>query len=343
MRFKSCAVALVTIATSVANAQVASHAPTAAMPAKKASAPATTPITQVTGKVVARVNGVELTDRDLVRVMVSMFPYAQQHNGFPKELEPEIRRGAMQMVIFEELLYQQAKRRKMTVSAARVSQSEASFRKSFSSKAEYDTFMNLEGIKSDEALRDKIRRSLLIDAMLKSEVAAKSRITDAQVRAYYNKNPNQFYRPESFHIQSISILPPNGAPDTLKEARKRADEAYKLAKNCKTYREFGLLAEKKSDDDFHVNYGDHKPQPRTQLPPEIVKVALSMKPGQVSGIIQLGNAYTIFRLVAHIPAGPIPYLEIKDKLKVDMENQKTEQVRSALGQTLRKDSKIEIL
>lgn len=343
MRFEGCIVALLSIVVPVASAQVASHAPTAIPGGKTTGSSGTAPAMQITGKVVARVNGAELTDRDLLREMVTLFPYAGQHNGFPKELEPEIRRGAMQMIIFEELLYQQAKREHVTISPARLSKAEDAFRKQFPSEAEYQTFLKIEGIKSNQVLREKIRRSLLIDAMLKSEVTAKSRVTDAQVRAYYDQNKKQFYRAESFHIQSISILPPNNSPDTLKEARKRADDAYKQAKTAKTYQEFGLLAEKLSEDDFHVNYGDHKPQERTKLPPEIVKAASAMQPGQVSGLIQLGSAFTIFRLVAHTPAGTIPFSEVKDKLKLDLQKQKTEQVRSALGKSLRKDAKIEIL
>ena len=73
---------------------------------------------QVSGKAVARVNGVELNDRELVREMFTIFPYAQQHNGFPKQLEPEIRRGALQMIIFDELVYQEAKRRNVSIPAA---------------------------------------------------------------------------------------------------------------------------------------------------------------------------------------------------------------------------------
>ena len=179
--------------------------------------------------------------------------------------------------------------------------------------------------------------------MLKTQIAAKARLTPVQVKEYYDKNPKQFYREETFHIQSISILPPNAAPDTLKEAKKRADDAFNQAKAAKSYKEFGLLAEKLSDDDFHVNYGDHKPQPRKNLPPEVVKVALTMKPGQVSSLIQLGNAYTIFRLVAHAPAGRAPFAEVKEKLQADLQNQRTEQIRAALGSSLRKDAKIEIM
>ena len=57
---------------------------------------------QVTGKAVVKVNGAELTDRDLLREMFALFPYAKLHGGFPKKEEKEIRQGALQMIIFEE-------------------------------------------------------------------------------------------------------------------------------------------------------------------------------------------------------------------------------------------------
>ena len=71
---------------------------------------------QPMGKPVARVNGAVLTDRDLVREMYSIFPYAKQHNGgVPKAMEADIRAGAMKMIVFEELVYQEALRRKLVV------------------------------------------------------------------------------------------------------------------------------------------------------------------------------------------------------------------------------------
>ena len=89
--------------------------------------------------------------------------------------------------------------------------------------------------------------------------------------------------------------------------------------------------------------GDHKPCGRDLLPPEIVKTALAMKPGQVSELIQLGSAYTVFRLDAHTPAGRAPFAEVKDKLQSDLQKEKVEQLRSSLGQKLRKNARIEKL
>ena len=82
--------------TAAATAQVASHAPTTAM--ASATPPAISPL-QISDKPVARVNGAVLTDRDLVREMYAIFPYAKQHNGFPKSQEAAIRQGALVMII----------------------------------------------------------------------------------------------------------------------------------------------------------------------------------------------------------------------------------------------------
>src|ERR1700739_186238 len=92
----------------LATCQVPSHAPTT----KQVTPPSSS--FQVSDKPVARVNGAVLTDRDLLREMLQIFPYARQHSGFPKAQEASIRQGALQMIIFEELVYQEAQHRKLT-------------------------------------------------------------------------------------------------------------------------------------------------------------------------------------------------------------------------------------
>jgi parvulin-like peptidyl-prolyl isomerase len=147
-----------------------------------------------------------------------------------------------------------------------------------------------------------------------------------------------------FNIQTISIVPPqNPTPEMAQEARKKADNALKQAKATKTYQEFGLLAEKISEDDWHVNMGDRKSVERDKLPPPVVNAALAMKPGQVSDLIQMGPAYTLFRLNGHVPAGIAPFAEVKAKLMTDMQKSKTDQLRAELNKKLRKTAKVEVL
>jgi len=103
------------------------------------------------------------------------------------------------------------------------------------------------------------------------------------------------------------------------------------------------VAEKMSDDDWHVNMGDRKVVERDKLPPPVVQAALAMKAGQVSDLIQLGNAYTLFRLNKHIPAGVTPFDEVKAKLMTDLAKEKNDRLRADLNKRLRKTAKIEEL
>ena len=89
----------------------------------------------------------------------------------------------------------------------------------------------------------------------------------------------------------------------MKEQRKRAEDALKQAKATTNYEQFGMLAEKVSEDDYRVMMGDHKAVERTKLAPQVVQALLAMKAGEVTDIIQVEQAFTIIRLNQHILAG----------------------------------------
>jgi parvulin-like peptidyl-prolyl isomerase len=293
---------------------------------------------------VARVNGSALTDADLLREEFAIFPYARQHNGIPKDLAPQIRDGALKMIIFEELVYQETLRRKMTVPAAKMQHAEADFHKQFATPGEFSTFLQSEFHGSTQLLEDKIRRSLLIEAFLKTEVDERSAVSIAEAREYYEKNPARFQHPESFTFQTISVLPPaNATADQLKEGRKRAEKGLQQARATKTAEEFGLLAEKISDDDYRVMMGQHKPVPADQLAPQVVKTMLTMKTGEVSDIIQVEQAYTIVRLQQHTPAGKPKFEEVKAQIQKELQQNKQNQLRMVLDKKLRQNAKIEEL
>jgi peptidyl-prolyl cis-trans isomerase SurA len=348
MKFRSCVGIFVLVAASPALARVAS----AQMPAQVSTPTSTSPKSsslvsqpQPVGRPVARVNGAVLTDQDLLREMLTIFPYARQHNGgFPKEMEANIRDGAMKMMIFEELVYQEALRRDMTVSPSKLRAAEDDFRGQFATPSSYEEYVKTECKGSQQVLHEKVRRSLLIDALLKIEVGQKSTVSEAELKDYYDKNPARFEFPESFAFQTISVLPPqNATPEQLKEGRKRAEDALRQAKATKTYEEFGMLAEKMSDDDYRVMMGDHKSVNRAKLAPAVVQALLSIQPGQITGIIQLEQAYTIVRLNSHIFAGKTTFAEVEAQLRKELEGKKTNQLRASLDKALRSKSKVEVL
>jgi hypothetical protein len=241
-------------------------------------------------------------------------------------------------------VYQEAKHRHLTIPPAHLTRAEADFRKQFPSPDMYEQYVKVEANGSPQAIRERIRRSLLIEAVLKTEVQSKAAASVAEARAYYDKNPKRFERGETYNIQTISIIPPlNSSPEVQKEARQRAEEALRLAKATKSYREFGLLAEKISDDDWRVNMGDRKQVDRAQLPPPLVAAALKMKTGEVSDLLQFGPNFTLFRLNGHTPAGKTDFSAAKAQIQSDLQKAKTNELRADLHKRLRKNAKVEVL
>jgi len=329
---------VVVLSALVAGAQVASHAPT--IPVK-----AQTQTVAAIDRPVVRVNGTVLTDRDLLRQMMIVFPYARQHGGkFPKEMEADIRRNALDQLVFEELVYQEALRHKMTVPAAKLNQAMDEFRKQFNSPEEYQDYLKVEMGGSNAKLREKVQRAILIDQVLNGDISNRSRMKNPEVRKFYDNNHARFTMPESVQIQTISFLiPDNTTPAQKAVIRKKADEAWKQAKATKDYEGFGMLAEKVSEDDWRVMMGDHKTIHRGRMPPQVEKVVFTMQPGQISDVIETENSFCITRLNARDDAKLMPYDKIAPKLKQDLESAKADELRKSLEARLRQNAKIEMM
>jgi parvulin-like peptidyl-prolyl isomerase len=296
-----------------------------------------------TGKTVARVNGVSLTEVDLMREMLAMFPYARQHGGkVPKNLEDGIRKGALAMIEFEELVYQEAQRRSMKISATRLSRAVRDLQRQFDSDADFRAFLLSEFGGSQETLHKKIRRSLLIDDLLDLEVTRKSTVTDAEVRAYYEQNSSHFQVPRKASIQTISIVIPDEAT-AFEQAgsRRRADEAWRQASATSNVEEFGNLAEKISEDEWRVMMGDHGAIEEEKMPSSVARVVFGMKPGQVSEVIKAENSYCIVRLNHLQPARQLPLAEVRTQILKDLKARRVDQLRSRLNRRLRKTAKVE--
>ena len=339
MKFRFTFLILLLGMVSSVSAQVTSHKPTVFKNAPASGSQ------ESTDAAVARVNGAVLTRADLVREEYAIFPYAKQHGGgIPKEFEKQIRDGALKMIIFEELVYQEAVRRKGAIAPGRMQKAQADFRKQFTSPQEFNKFLQSDFNGSRQLLNEKIRRSLLIEALLKTEVEDKCVFTTAAVKAFYDKNPAKFQHAETYTFQTISVLPPqNATAAQLKEAANRAQSSLKQAKATKTAEEFGLLAEKISDDDYRVMMGQHKPMPADQLAPQLIKALSAMHTNDVSDLIQIDQAYTIVRLQAHTPAGRTKFEEVKAQLAKDLKESKRNQLRMALDAKLHQTAKIEEL
>jgi parvulin-like peptidyl-prolyl isomerase len=320
--------------TALAQAPVASHDPKPAATATAAVSPSA---------VVARVNGVELTQADVDVKERSIFPYYRIHGGqVPASARDEIRSMAMQRLVLDELAYQEAQRRHMIVPEAKLQKGVRELRDSFHSEKTYrEAIAKKYG--SEAAFERSLRRSLLIRQLWDQEVTRKSVVTPAEVRAYYEKNRTRFVRPESASIQSISILIPKDATEEqTQDARKRAEAILPQARAAKSYEEFGILAEKVSEDPWRVMMGNHKWTHRGEVDPQFEPV-FSMKPGETSGVIVSKQGFHILRVNDHQAEHPMTFAEVHDRLRNDLEKERREHLADALEKKLKGSAKITVM
>lgn len=312
-------------------------------PAHKTAASAVSPAPPAAA-LVARVNGAGLTQRDLQREMKKLFPFARVHGGrVPGPFQAEIRQNALDQIIVDELLHQEARRRGMTAPVAMFNDVLRQAKGRFPTKANYEAYAKAE-YGSVVAFENQLRRGLLIALLLDQEVAQKARVSDAQIRQFYNANQKRFLKPESAWVQSISLqFPANATPAQRAQARRRAEEVLPQARAARSYEAFGKLAEKYSEDDWRVMMGDHRWIHRGRMPAAVENVAFRLKEGEVSGIIETVEAFVIVRVNASLPQTQIPFAQVSQALREDLEKATQADLRKKFEQRLRQTFKIEVL
>lgn len=313
------------------------------VPLVSAHRPATA-VSPAVEPLVARVNGAGLSQRDLQHEMQSLFPYSEVHKGrVPGQYSAEVRQKALQQIIFDELVHQEALRRKLTVSTTIFADISKQARSRFPSKTEYEANAAQE-YGSTRGFEKQLRRGILIALLVDREITQKARSTDAQVRQFYTANQKRFQKPESVWAQSISFnFPENATPAQRAQARKRAETVLPMARVAGNYEEFGQLAEKYSEDDWRIMMGDHRWLHRGRLPAAVENVAFGLKKGETSEIIETSEAFVIVRVNGKQAPSQIPYSQVSKSLREDMEKAKLLDLRTQLEQRLRTRYKVEEL
>ena len=311
-----------------------------------ANAPAGTAVTtpDTDHRIIMRVNGVPFEERELRANMRKLFPfYAIHGNRIPDGATAEIRTKALNQIAFEELLYETAKRRNYTVAEERVRAVQAEVIRQFPSRKDYRSWTTAKyGSEAEHIFA--IRRELLMTKLWKIEVEQKSAVTDAIARDYYARNKALFVRPDSIAVQTITIsLIPNATPDEVTKTKALAQEVFKLAKAAKTYKEFGALAEKYSDDDWRVMMGDHRWVHRGALSKDLEAVAFQLQKGETSNLIENRDQFIILRVNDKEARHQMSYAEVNGTLLKDLRKRRKQQRIDDLDKQLRAAAKIEVL
>ncbi len=301
--------------------------------------PAKPPLT-----LIARVNGVALTEAQLDEEMEHLFPYYAIHGGrVPAGAEAEIRQKATHDLVLHELVYQEARRRNLQVPPLTWQKRLRQIRQGFPSRQAYEAAATKK-YGSVAAYERSLRRVMLVEQLWDAEVTRKSVVTTQAARTYYQSHKAQYIRPEAVWLQTISInFPSTATAEQKQEAHKIAEQTLVKAKAAKNREEFGTLAEQLSQDDWRVMMGDHGWVHRGTMTPDLEKTLFSMKPGETSGVVESSTGYIILRANGCQPKRQMTFSEMSKSIREHMETERREKRSKEFEQLLRSKAEVQML
>jgi foldase protein PrsA len=141
-------------------------------------------------------------------------PTTSQFKAQCKQEYEGLRDQVMQFLISSEWIEREAGEQGIKVTDAEVKkQFEQTKKQSFPKEADFRRFLQTSGMTEDDLLF-RVRGNLLSDKLREKITKGKDKVTDAQIRDYYNKNKVRFAQPERRDLRIV-----------LTKTKARADEA----------------------------------------------------------------------------------------------------------------------
>ena len=293
-------------------------------------------------QVLAIVNGAPITLQQVNAAASRHIPQAYYHRQVSEERLKEFRDKALNDVIDEELKYQEAKKMGIKAASSEIKTDIDRMRKGYVSKKAFEFAMQKEGL-TMEMLEAKIERTFLVNKIYEKEVASKvnSILIEDYLADYYNKNKLKFQEPEKIRLRHILIVTDVSRGDEgWLEAKKKVDDVLGQIKNGAG---FADMAWKYSQDDYRIKGGDIGFIHRGRLLPDIEDVAFGLKIGELSMPIKSEYGYHIVKLEERQPEIQLEFSKIRDKLKIELEQKLTTDIKENWLKGLREKAKIEIV
>lgn len=219
-------------------------------------------------------------------------------------------------------------------------------------KEEFQKLLQSRKMTLDD-LKSQLRRDLSIQKLLNKEITSHITITDADVSNFYNLNKASFHFAEpQVHLAQIVVTPhPDPNVRNLKNDKARnPDEARRkvqaIEARLKQGEDFGMLAQNYSEDsNTAANGGDLGLVPESaleQASPEIKKVVIGLRPGEISPIIPAPDGYRILKLISKEPAGQRELTDprVQQSVRETLLNRKDQLLKAAYYEVARNDAKV---
>ena len=251
------------------------------------------PSKKSTGEVLAEVDGTTITTGDFKKELDNLPSYLKQMAE-----SVEGKKEMLETMIIRELIMQEAGK---------------------------------EGIENTPAVKEKLeelKKRLVVEAYLKKKVEEQAKISDEELKKFYDQNKDKFKTGDQVKASHIIV--------------KTEKEAKELLAQVKAGGNFEELAKKSSTDGAASKGGDLGWFSKGSMIPEFEKVAFAMKENQISDVVKTKFGYHIIKLTGKRAAGERSFEDVKDQIKSSLLPNKQQEVFQKLKEELKKSSKYSI-
>ena len=268
--------------------------------------------------------------------------------------------SVVQDLIVKKLLDQEYKKRNITANDSEIEAKKQEIIKQLGSQEKFDQILKENNV-SQKRIKEDLSNEVKVNKLL--EATSDIKVSDKEVKDFYNSNKERFNYPErvkASHIlieanpelikKSIIDADKDGklsAAEIDKKVKEAMDKKMALAKDVRAQavanpKNFAALAQKYSDDKGSAQKGgDLGFFPREAMVKEFSDVAFSIKPDTVSEIVVTRYGNHIIIVTDRAAAGLAPFEQVQGEIKAYLEQNKKIIALQKLFDGLKSNAKIE--
>ena len=189
-----------------------------------------------------------------------------------------------------------------------------------------------KGLEKDPAYQKKLedfKKINLVGLLLEKEIETKTKVSDKEIRDYYEKNKEDFAPVSQVSLSHILV-------NTEKEAQK-------ILERLKKGEDFAQIAKKSSIDTVSAKKGgDLGFFSKGEIPPEFRIAAVRLKTGEVSEPIKTKSGYEIIKVTDKKVGQVIEFEKIKNLISQNLLAEKQKESFDSYMEELKKKYKVEV-
>jgi peptidyl-prolyl cis-trans isomerase SurA len=309
--------------------------------AAPAAAPAPAP-RQVVDRVAATINGEVVTLSDLEeRAGAEWDRVERMDQGKARdEARTAALKRALDAVVADRLLADEAKSLQVEVTDAQIDAAIGDIKtRNHFDDAQLEQALAQQGLTRPE-FRAQIRRELETFQVLQYKVRGRVKLSDDDVRNYYQTHPQEFGGEPEVHVRHIFLPLPEGA--SAAEEQKVRAEGEKVLARLKAGEDFAKVARQVSKGPSAADGGDLGWLRRGTIQKALEDVAFKLEPGRVSGLVRAGPGLHVIKVEERRTGGGKKFEDVAEEIKGRLYEEQVGTYRQQYLDELRKNALVDV-